>query len=54
MALDPSAAQQIAKKARLARETRIPEVTPEQDREHAKITQAVMYARKLKQEGRAF
>jgi hypothetical protein len=54
MALAPGKAQHIARKARLAREARIPEVTPEQDREHKKIAQAVMYARRLKQEGRGY
>lgn len=51
MALAPSHAEKIARRSRLAREARIPAITPEQDKEHQKIARAIMYARKIKQHG---
>jgi hypothetical protein len=51
MALDPHAAQHIARRSRIARQTRVPEVTPQQQKDHEKIAKAIMYARKLKQDG---
>lgn len=54
MALAPHAAHHIAHRSRIARQTRIPEVTPEQQKAHAKIAKAVMYTRKLKQDGASY
>lgn len=54
MALYPYQAQRIAQKSRAARAVRTPAVTPQQDKDNAKVAQAIMYARKLKREGRAY